>query len=133
MLQIDDDDFDDIVSVALDALPDALAELIDNVVVVVEDEPGPDDYEIVDGGHDDDGHGDDGELLGLYEGVDLTSRSALDPGFALPDRVTIFRGPHLRAVRSRRELRRLVTETVVHEIAHHFGIDDDRLDELGWA
>jgi predicted Zn-dependent protease with MMP-like domain len=132
MLQIDDDDFDDIVSVALDAVPDALAELIDNVVVVVEDEPGPDDVAVF---GDDGADGDDGDddLLGLYEGTDLTSRSMLDPGFGLPDRITIFRGPHLRAVRSRRELRRLVTETVVHEIAHHFGIDDDRLDELGWA
>ena len=71
-------------------------------------------------------------LLGLYEGVPLTER-ALYGGLAMPDRITIFRLPTLRACRSQEEVVTEVRTTVVHEIAHHFGIDDERLHELGYG
>lgn len=98
-------------------LPDELAERLDNVEIAVEDVP-PDTH-------------DDTVLLGLYEGVPVTERAW---GQALmPDRIRLFRGPLQARARDPQELRHLVTTTVVHEVAHHFGIDDDRLDELGWG
>jgi len=108
--------FDELVGHALDGIPPALADLIDNVVVLVEDEP-PES---------------EGELLGLYEGVPLTERDTQYSG-VLPDRITIFRNPTLGMCGSRDEVVEEVQVTVVHEIAHHFGIDDDRLHDLGWA
>ena len=110
-------DFEEAVADALDTVPAELAAVMDNVVILVEDDP-PD-------GEDD--------LLGLYEGTPLTER---DGGWAtgsLPDRITIFRNPTLAACDTRDEVVDEVRVTVVHEIAHHFGIDDDRLHELGWG
>jgi predicted Zn-dependent protease with MMP-like domain len=109
-------EFEDLVAIALERVPRGLAELVDNLVVVVEDESPSDGP----------------ELLGLYEGIPLTSRGTSYAG-VMPDRVTIFRGPILRMCRTREEVVDQVTITVVHEIAHHFGIDDDRLHELGWG
>lgn len=74
-----------------------------------------------------------GTLLGLYEGVELTRRSPLSYGGAMPDRITIFKGPITRLARDTAELTRIVHTTVVHEVAHHFGISDSRLEQLGWA
>ena len=111
------DDVERFVEEALDSLPPALQEQLSNVEVTIEDEP-PDD---------------DPDLFGLYEGVPLTQRDAFYAG-ALPDKVTIFRGPLRRSFGRDRELLRDETiRTVLHELAHHFGIDDDRLEELGWA
>ncbi len=110
--------FDRLVGDALDDLPESLRRQIDNVHVTVEDVPpaGPDGDEL---------------LLGLYEGVPRTER---EHGMAmLPDRITLFRRPIELRAGSRRELESIVRETVIHEVAHHFGIDDDRLDDLGWA
>jgi predicted Zn-dependent protease with MMP-like domain len=90
---------------------------MDNVVVLVEDDPPADDP----------------ELLGLYEGVPLTERGEFWAAGALPDRITIYRRPTLALCDSRDEVVDEVAVTVVHEIAHHFGIDDERLHELGWA
>ena len=95
---------------------------MDNVAVFVEDWPNAEQLA-----------GKSGTLLGLYQGVDLTRRSALSYGAAMPDRITIFRGPITRLAQNETELARLVTRTVVHEVAHHFGISDRRLHELGWA
>lgn len=111
--------FDRLVEDALASLPPQLAELMDNVAVVVEDVPPPD---VIDG--------EDGILLGLYEGVPRTERG---DGWFLPDRVTIFRRPLEMRSRTKAELAAAVRVTVIHEVAHHFGIDDDRLDELGWG
>ena len=86
-----------------------------NVVVLVEDEPPADEP----------------DLLGVYEGVSLTERTADHTG--LPDRITVFRGPLLEMCETPEELVREVRITVVHEIAHHFGIDDDRLHDLGYG
>jgi predicted Zn-dependent protease with MMP-like domain len=109
-------EFEHAVGDALDEVPEDLARMMSNVVVLVDDEP-PDDR----------------ALLGLYEGTPLTERDEWWAAGALPDRITIFRNPTLRICASREEVVQQVKITVVHEIAHHFGIDDDRLHELGWA
>jgi predicted Zn-dependent protease with MMP-like domain len=122
--------FEAMVAQALDAIPPDLGELMENVAVLVDDWPTSEQLSSV-------GLSGDRTLLGLYEGVDLTRRSVLTYNFALPDRITIFRGPHLGLERDGRPLddEELVDEiaaTVIHEVAHHFGIDDHRLAELGW-
>jgi predicted Zn-dependent protease with MMP-like domain len=103
---------------ALDDLPAEFAERMRNVQIVVEDEPS-DEQRPKDGS----------ELLGLYEGVPLTGRGAYEP--YIPDRISIFRGPIERMTASPRRQAQIVHDTVVHEIAHHFGISDERLRELG--
>lgn len=116
-VDMDPDRFDTLVEAALDAIPDEIATLVRNVVVLVEDEP-PDD--------------EPDDLLGLYDGVALTERdSSWLP--QLPDRIFLFRGPLLDLCESEEELVDEIRITVVHEIAHHFGIDDARLHELGYA
>lgn len=108
---------------ALDGLPEDVARHLDNVDVTVEDLPSDDQLRDLE-------MDDPYELLGLYEGTPLTERTA-DYGIVLPDRITIFRLPLLAVCASDEELRAEVRHTVVHELAHHFGIDDGRLDELG--
>jgi len=110
------EDFELAVDDALDAIPDALLDLVDNVVILIEDEP----------------DGDDPELLGLYDGVALTERGDFGH-MELPDRIFIYRNPTLRMCDDAEDVRDEVAITVVHEIAHHFGIDDDRLHDLGWG
>lgn len=117
--------FEELVAEALDGLPEDFAALLDNVAVVVEDEPSDDELREVgmDRGDLDGGDLDGGELFGLYQGVPLDLRDSFYS--ALPDRVVIYRGPILRACRSRREVLREVRDTVVHELGHHFGLDED--------
>lgn len=107
--------FDELVSDALDAIPPKLAAAIDNVVVLVEPR-----------------HPDEPSLLGLYEGIALTERDSSYAG-SLPDAITIYRDALLDICDTEEDVVEEVTVTVIHEIAHHFGIDDDRLHELGWA
>ena len=107
--------FEELVSEALDLIPPALAAAMDNVVVLVANR-----------------HPEDAELLGLYEGVALTERDS-DYAWSLPDTITIYRDALLDACESTDDVVEEVAITVIHEIAHHFGIDDDRLAELGWA
>jgi predicted Zn-dependent protease with MMP-like domain len=116
-------DFYELVERALEGLPPELAQLLDNVAIVVEDWP---DYStpLVSGEEDD-------VLYGLYEGVPLTERTTGYYGF-LPDKITIFRGPLERDF-AQDEREEQVRITVVHEIAHHFGFDEDRIEELGWG
>src|SRR3712207_197795 len=116
-------DFDALVERALDGLPPELAELLDNVAIVVEDWPEP--AMAADGEEDDD------TLYGLYEGVPLSERGEHYYG-VLPDRISIFRGPLERDF-GPGELEEQIRITVVHEIAHHFGFDEDRIRELGWG
>ena len=120
-------DFEEAVGDALDQIPRDLAEAMDNVVVLIQDEPDPDMLRAED--YDEQGRP---ALLGLYDGTPLTER---DEGWSmvLPDRILIFRGPLQRWCTTREELVEEITVTVIHEVAHHFGIDDDRLHELGWA
>ncbi len=110
--------FEELVAQALDALPDEWLEQIDNVVVQVEDEPSADDLRAV-------GLGRGNDLLGLYQGVPLGERGFdLAP---LPDRIVIYRGPTLRAARNRHEVVQIIRETVLHELGHHFGLEEDEL------
>jgi predicted Zn-dependent protease with MMP-like domain len=102
---------------ALAELPQEFRERIRNLEIVIEDEPSPSQRPA------------NGTLLGLYEGVPLTDRGAQEP--YLPDRICIFRGPVERMTASPRRQAEIVRDTVVHEIAHHFGISDERLHELG--
>ena len=114
-MQLERADFEALVERALDEIPDEIAGQVHNLVVLVED----------------DAPADDPDLLGVYDGVSLTERTADHGG--LPDRITIFRHPLLAMCETPEELVREVRITVVHEIAHHFGIDDARLHALGYA
>lgn len=116
MVEMDAQQFGEAVGDALDEVPAELMRLLDNVVFFVEDEPPPDDP----------------DLLGVYDGTPLTERGDGWAG-ALPDRITIYRGPLTRMCEDREELLEEIAVTVVHEIAHHFGIDDERLHALGWG
>jgi predicted Zn-dependent protease with MMP-like domain len=113
------EEFEDLVEQALAELPPDIAAVIDNVAVVVEDHPTPEQ----------DPH--DEGLLGLYEGISLAERG-LDYFGVMPDRITIFMKPHLAMGLHDDELRAEIRTTVLHEMAHHLGIDDHRLHELGW-
>jgi predicted Zn-dependent protease with MMP-like domain len=107
--------FEELVSEALDLIPSELARAIDNVVILVADR-----------------HPEEPELLGLYEGVALTERDSMYAG-ALPDTITIYSESLLEICDSEADVVEEVTITVIHELAHHFGIDDERLHELGWG
>ena len=108
--------FEELVTAALDDVPAELSAVVDNCVVLVEDDPPADDP----------------HLLGVYDGTPLTERDTAY-SMTLPDRITIFRHPILAMCESEEEAADEVRITVVHEIAHHFGIDDERLHELGWG
>lgn len=114
MEPVAEDRFADIADAALDGLPEDFLAALDNVAVVIEDEDPS-------GRH----------LLGLYEGIPQTDR--FEYAGVLPDKITIFRLPLCARAIDEEDLAEQVRITVAHEIAHHLGIDDDRLDELGWA
>jgi predicted Zn-dependent protease with MMP-like domain len=113
--RMDPQRFDELVSDALDLIPAELTAALDNVVVLVAER-----------------HPEDRELLGLYEGVALTERDSSYAG-SLPDTITIYREALLDFCDSDDDVVDEVAITVIHEVAHHFGIDDNRLHELGWA
>ena len=120
--RVDRDTFEQFAEEALDGLPLALRDRMSNVEIFVEDLPGEEAA----------AHGRSGHLLGLYHGIPLTERGEAYWG-VMPDRIFLYQRNIENACRSLEELRDLVHTTVIHEVAHHFGIDDDRLDELGWA
>jgi predicted Zn-dependent protease with MMP-like domain len=112
-------EFDSLVEEAIANLPEQFARLLENIVVVVEEEPSDDDLDMLE---DDD----DDELLGIYRGTALTDRTHdMLPG--LPDQIAIFRGPILRVADNRRQAIREIRETVIHELGHYFGLDDDEM------
>jgi predicted Zn-dependent protease with MMP-like domain len=113
MIEVSPARFEEMVEAALDSLPERLGRLMTNVAVMVQHEPGPPG------------------LLGLYEGIPLTSRTT---GYAgvLPDRITIYRLAICAVCETEDEVIDQVRRTVVHEVGHHFGISDSRLAELGW-
>ncbi|HEX7180625.1 MAG TPA: metallopeptidase family protein [Thermoanaerobaculia bacterium] len=115
-MRVPADEFEALVKEALEGLPEEFAELLDNVAVMIEEEPDPEDLEAM-------GMDPDEELFGLYQGVPLSQRDSFYT--ALPDRVIIYRGPILRYCRNRREVIREVRDTVVHELGHHFGMEED--------
>jgi predicted Zn-dependent protease with MMP-like domain len=108
-------EFESVVDEVLESLPEWVLDEIDNLVVVVEEAP----------------TADQGDVLGVYEGVSLNERA--DYSGVLPDRIVIFRRPHLALGLAEEELSAEIRKTVLHEIAHHLGFDDERLDELGWG
>lgn len=114
---------------ALDQLPPAIHSMLDNVQIVIEDEPAADQFGQRDSS---DASAGDMRLLGLYEGVPLIERSGSD-SFRLPDKITLFRIPLQETSLNQADLARQIQVTVVHELAHHFGLDEDRIAELGWA
>jgi len=113
VIDIEPGRFEEMVATALDSLPADLGRLMNNVAVTVQHDPGPPG------------------LLGLYEGIPLTSRTTQYAG-VLPDHITIYRLAICAICRTEDEVADEVRRTVIHEVAHHFGIDDDRLAELGW-
>lgn len=115
MKHVSSERFEELVADALDEIPEALGRMMDNVWVTVEDLPT------------------DAGLLGLYNGVPLTERDSGYAGMVMPDRITLYRIPICAMCRTEAQVVEVVKDTVIHEVAHHFGIDDDRLDELGWA
>jgi predicted Zn-dependent protease with MMP-like domain len=122
-MRLDSHQFEQLVNEALEELPDEIASRMENVQLVIEDEP--DEETAADADTDPE------NLLGLYQGVPLTERDSSYFG-VLPDRIALYRRNLVRISRNTKELRAAVRRTVIHEIAHHFGIDDDRLTELGW-
>jgi len=112
MIELSEARFEEIVADALDTLPPALTKVMRNVVVVVED-------------------GVDPQLLGLYQGIPLTERMS-DYSAVLPDKITIFRNAICAICDTEQDVVDEVRTTVVHEVGHHFGIDDERLHDLGW-
>ena len=115
-MEMDAATFEQLVIDELDLLPDDMVEGLDNVVFVVEDRP-------------EDGRLD---LLGLYDGLALTERTQYGMG-ELPDRIVVYREPHLAVCEDEEELRDELHTTLVHEIAHFYGLDDAQLHDLGWA
>jgi predicted Zn-dependent protease with MMP-like domain len=119
--ELTSDEFERVVTEALDSLPKRFADLVENVVVSVEEEPTDDDLAC----GDDDEHDGNFELLGIYRGVALTERTHDAP--LLPDEIAIFRGPINRVARTRDEAVRHVRQTVIHELGHYFGLSDDEM------
>jgi predicted Zn-dependent protease with MMP-like domain len=115
VIEVSDDDFEDLVDRGLRLIPRQLLDSLDNVAIVIED-------------HNDE----DPSILGLYHGVALTERSVEWPTF-LPDKISIYKDALCRYCSTHEQLVEEVAVTVVHEIGHHFGIDDARLHELGWG
>jgi predicted Zn-dependent protease with MMP-like domain len=113
VIEVAPEEFEEMVATALDGLPAEFGRLMRNIAVVVEHDPGPPG------------------LLGLYEGVPLTSRTTQYAG-VLPDRITIYRLAICAVCDTEEQVADEVRRTVVHEVGHYFGIDDDRLHELGW-
>jgi len=119
-VSVNPSEFERLVEEALDSLPERFAELLDNVVVVVEEEPNALDLDVL---HDHDhGHS---ELLGLYRGTPMTRRTY--DSFRMPDQIAIFRGPILRVIRTRADAHRQIRETVIHELGHYFGLSDEEM------
>jgi len=121
-LRLTEEEFEAVVEEALGSLPEELAELLDNVFVTIEEEPSEEDLaSFVDDDPDDP---DRGEIFGLYLGVPLTERDTFYAG-ALPDRIALYRGPLLRACTSRREAVEEIAKTVLHELGHYFGMEEE--------
>lgn len=117
-MRVPREEFEALVERAVERLPSEFAELVENVAIVVEDEPDPEILREM-------GFGPDEELLGLYQGVPLTERET--GYFALPDQVSLYRGPLLRICHSRRELLGEIRDTLVHELGHYFGLSDEEM------
>jgi predicted Zn-dependent protease with MMP-like domain len=117
VIRISRREFEQLVEEALGELPQRFASLLNNVAVVVEEEPSDEDLDLLDEGAD--------ELLGIYRGVPMTERHY--DALHLPDQIAIFRGPILRIARSRSDALHEIRDTVIHELGHYFGLDDEEM------
>jgi len=117
VIRISGREFEQLVEQALGELPQRFAALLDNVAVVVEEEPSDEDLDALDENAN--------ELLGIYRGVPMTERHY--DALRLPDQIAIFRGPILRVARSRSDAMHEIRDTVVHELGHYFGLDDEEM------
>ncbi len=128
MYAMTDEEFEAAVADAIDSIPESLAAELENIVFFVEDEPTPEQL------GSDGLYAESGDLLGLYEGVSLLDRAE---GYGmpgdLPDAITIFKGPHERLEGDREEILEEVRRTVVHEVGHYFGMDEERIARMGYA
>ena len=134
MYRMSDKEFESIVMEAIDTMPARFARALDDVAVVLEDEPTDEDLE--DAEYEDFGYVDEesGELLGFYDGIALTERGNDygEFGMDLPDVITVFKGPHERLFEDRATIVEEVKKTVIHEIGHYFGLDEDQLAAMGY-
>lgn len=128
MVSLSDEEFESAVQGAIDALPDEFFDELENVAILLADEPEDDDFE------GDGYYTDEGDLLGLYDGVALTERGDwYGAGNDYPDTITVFKGPHERLSEDRAVVLEEIRKTVVHEIAHYFGMDEDQVSDMGYA
>ena len=127
MAKLTDEQFETAVQDAIDSIPDEFLDELENVAIMLADEPEDEDF---------DGDGlftEEGDLLGLYDGISIAERGD-DYGYGdYPDTITIFKGPHERLGLSHVETVEEIRKTVVHEIAHYFGMDEDQVDDMGYA
>ena len=128
MVELSDEEFEGAVQDAIDSIPDEFLDELENVAILLADEPEEEDLE------GDGYYTEDGDLLGLYDGVALTERGDwYGAGNDYPDTITIFKGPHERLSDDRDEVLEEIRKTVIHETAHYFGMDEDQVDEMGYA
>lgn len=130
MYRMTDDEFEAAIDEALDELPPRFLKSLSNIGIAMEDEPSEDDLGQAEYGTED---AVSGELLGLYTGIPITERGEDygEFGADLPDFITIFKGPHERAFSSREEIVKEIKKTVIHEIGHYFGMDEESLQRVG--
>ena len=127
MYKMTDEEFDKAVQDAIDSIPERFLDELENVAFMVADEPEEEDFE------GDGLYTEEGDLLGLYDGLSLAERDG-DYGFGdYPDTITIFKGPHERLGDDKAQVVEEVRRTVVHEVGHYFGMDEDQIDEMGYA
>lgn len=131
MYLMSDEEFENVIEEALETIPEKFLEALENVAIVMEDEPDDYHFETLDEPESLGGSLYEDELLGLYDGIPLTERDGYYDG-DIPDVITIFKGPHERSFGSREEVVEEIGKTVIHEIGHYFGIDDERLHEMGY-
>jgi predicted Zn-dependent protease with MMP-like domain len=115
MFHVQNQRFEELVAEALDELPEELSRHIENLAIIIED------------------HASGRPLYGLYEGIPLTRRGPMSYSAVMPDRITLFQATISRGCENEDQVRAQVVRTLIHEVAHHFGISDPRLEELGWA
>ena len=129
MVKLSDEEFEGAVQAAIDSIPQRFLDELDNIAFFVEDEPSAEQLE------DPDGYvTEEGDMLGLYDGISLLDRA---DGYGeigdFPDSITIFKGPHERLEGTKEEVLEEVRKTVIHEVAHYFGMDEDQVDAMGYA
>ncbi|MDO4182890.1 MAG: metallopeptidase family protein [Coriobacteriia bacterium] len=117
MYTFTDDEFEQVVADAIDSIPERFLDQLDNLSFMIEDEPAEDE---------------DPDLLGVYDGIDMSERAEGYGFFEMPDTITIFKGPHERLEGSRADIVEEVRRTVVHEVGHYFGMDEDQIERMGY-